>query len=86
MDRPYVGVHNLVLGKTPDIRTNPTTANAMPPNMYHIVCSVKRPLNVLLRLSARERDAFTPMIIKTIPTTKRTIPKILVILIQEIYE
>jgi len=68
------------------VRTNPTTADAMPPKMYHIVCSVKRPLNMVLRLSARERDAVIPMMIRTTPPISKITPRIRDVLISGIYE
>jgi hypothetical protein len=52
----------------------PTIADARPPKMYHIVCCVRRPLNTVLRLSAGERDATTPMMIRTTPAINRTTP------------
>lgn len=67
------------------MRNNPITADAMPPKMYHSVCSVRRPLNMVLRLSARERDELIPMMIRTIPATNRTTPSIFVMLIDKIY-
>jgi hypothetical protein len=51
----------------------------MPPKIYHIVRCVRRPLNKVLKLSARERDATTPMMIRTTPTINRTTPIILLL-------
>jgi hypothetical protein len=75
------GTHYLFRPTTPSVRSNPITAAAMPPKMYHIVWWVKRPRNALLRLSPRERDATTPTMIKTIPAINRTTPTIRVVLI-----
>ena len=68
---------------TPIVNSNPTAADAMPPKMYHIVWCVRRPRNTVLRLSAKERDATAPMMIRTIPATSRTTPKIRVMLIMQ---
>jgi len=46
----------------------------MPPMMYQVVVSVKRPVNVSLIWSAIEFEACMPMMKRTIPTTSRTIP------------
>jgi hypothetical protein len=82
----YVEAHDLIRPKAPVARINPTTADAIPPKMYHMVRGVKRPKNAELKLSARDRDATTPMMIRTIPTTKRTTPRILIVLILGLYD
>jgi hypothetical protein len=61
---------------TPIVKSNPTAADAMPPKMYHNVWCVKRPRNRVLRLSARERDATTTMMMRTTPAINRTTPRI----------
>lgn len=53
--------------------------------MYHIVFCVIRPLNKVLRLSARERDATTPMMIRTTPAINRTTPRTLAMLMVGVY-
>jgi hypothetical protein len=53
--------------------------------MYHNVCWVRRPINALLSLSARELDAVTPRMIRTAPTINRTTPIIRVMLIFGMY-
>lgn len=68
------------------VRTNPTTADAMPPKMYHIVRSVRCPLKNLLRLFPRECDAVIPTMIRITPPINRIIPRIRVVLIDRIYE
>jgi hypothetical protein len=46
----------------------------MPPKMYNIVCWVRRPLNIELRLSARERESTMPTTTRITPAISRSIP------------
>ncbi len=81
LQRQALELAYLARRNTPAVRIRPTTAEAMPPKMYNIVCCVSRPMNILLRLLARERDSTTPTIINTTPPISRTAPRTLPILI-----
>jgi hypothetical protein len=60
----------------PIAKSTPTTADVMPPPMYHNVFSVRRPRKNVLALFSKDRESAIPTMIKIAPPIRRTAPTI----------